>query len=305
MKLFKRSPPAAALPDGYLTYFTSAQARDFRRLVGNSFALVGRDVTVHTDHVEDRSGTKFGLWNIGALCAGVDTREWPGLVDDHVRRVTTPPTELGNLSDEEFETGLCLRMVEVSALPNLELLGYVRPVAPGLVEVLSVDLPDAVATPLGDELLARGPLSKLLVLGRANLRHLLESDAIAAADVEANGGRFTSVTGDSFFTASLALILPEALAHFSGEDDFGRGVLVAVPHRHQLLYRLVDGPDAALALEAMFSIARPAYYEESGPLSPHVYWVRNHRWSQATSIERGRARVQTTAQLARALEPFE
>jgi len=306
MKLFKRSRPlpAAPLSDEYLTYFTSTQARDFRRLVGNSFAVVGRDVTVHTDHVQDRSGTKFGLWNIGALCAGVDARDWPGLIDDHVRRVTTPAMELENLTAEEFETGLCLRIADEAAVPNLDDLGYAREVAPGLIEVLSVDLPDSVATPSGDELLARGSLTELLELGRANLRALLESDVIDGEAVDAGRGTFTSITGDSFFTASLALILPETLQQFTHEEDFGRGVLVALPHRHQLLYRTIDGPDVGLALDVMFAIARPAYYEASGPLSPHVYWVRKHRWTQVTSIERGRPRILMRGKLGEALEPF-
>jgi hypothetical protein len=303
MKLFKRSRPLAAanLSDEYLTYFTSTQARDFRRLVGNSFAVVGRDVTVYTDHVQDRSGTKFGLWNIGALCAGVDPHDWPGLIDDHVQRVTTPTMELDNLSAEEFETGLYLRIADLAAVPNLDLLGYAREVAPGLLEVLSVDLRDSVATPSGDELLARGPLSDLLELGRANLRALLESDAVVTETVEDNGGRFTSITGDSFFTASLALILPDTLLRF---DELGRGVIVAVPHRHQLLYRAMDGPDVEFALNAMFSIARHACYLESGSLSPHVYWVRGHRWTQVTSIQRGKPRVHMHGKLGKALEPF-
>jgi hypothetical protein len=304
MKLFKRSPHAASTTDEYLTYFTSTQARDFRRLVGTSFAVVGRDVTVYTDHVEDRSGTTFGLWNIGALCAGADRRDWPDLIDEHVRAVTTPPMELENLSSDAFETGLYLRVADVSTVPNLDQLGYAREIAPGLLEVLSVDLPDSVATPSGEELQGWGPLSKLLALGRGNLRALLESGSVAAETGEGRG-RFTSVTGDSFFTASLALILPEVLAQFTGEDDFGRGVLVAIPHRHQLLYRLIDGPDAGLGLDRMFAIARPGYYDGSGPLSPHVYRVHHNRWTQVTSIERGRPRVHMADKLGEALEPFE
>jgi hypothetical protein len=50
MKMFKRSPPPR-LTDEYLTYFTAAEAHDFRRIVGNSFAAAGRDVAVHVDHV--------------------------------------------------------------------------------------------------------------------------------------------------------------------------------------------------------------------------------------------------------------
>jgi hypothetical protein len=304
MKMFKRSPPPR-LTDEYLTYFTAAQARDFRRIVGNSFAAVGRDVAVHVDHVEDRSGTTFGLWNIGALCAGVDMREWPDLIDDHVRRVTTPTEDVAVLSHDEFAAGLHLRIADVAALPNLDLLGYAREVAPGLLEVLSVDLPDSVATPAGDELLAHGSIEDLVVIGRSNLRALLDSDTVSAETADKAGGGFTTVTGDSFFTASLALLTSETMERFTADDDFGRGALVAVPFRHQLLYRVVDGPDAGYALDRMFSIARHSFFEEPGPLSPHVYWVRNNRWIQVTSLEGGKPRVHVHGKLAEAFDTYE
>ena len=223
-----------------------------------------------------------------------------------MRRVTTPPRDLSDLSSEEFDAALYLRIVEAAAVPDLELVAYAREVGPGLLEVLSIDLPDSVATPPADELLARGPLEDLLVRGRENLRSLFEADGITGETVGAHGGgRFTAVTGDSFFTASLALLLPETIERYSGESDFGRGILVAVPFRHQLLYRVIDDPDAALALGRMFHVATRGFYEEAGPLTPHVYWVRNHRWVQVTSMEGGKPRVHLHGKLADAINVSE
>jgi hypothetical protein len=305
MRLFRRTEThGGAGADEYLTYFTREQAHDFRRLVSDSFALVGRDVSVFTDHVEDRTGTTFGLWNIGALCAGHDARDWPVLIDDHIRRVTTPTQHLDELSAEEFVSGLYLRIVDETTLPNVEELALKRELAPRLIEVVSVDLPDSVATPPADELLAHGPLDELVERGRRNLLALLASGEIQSEIVGARrGGRYVTVTGEPYFTASLALVLSEAIEHFSGETDVGRGVLVAVPFRHQLLYRVADGPDADRAIDEMFRVARLAYHDEPGPISPHVYWVRNHRWVQVTSVEGGKPKVHRTADLVQALAP--
>lgn len=304
MRVFKRSDTRGRA-DEYLTYFTREQAHDFRRLVSDSFAHVGRDVSVYTDHVEDRTGTTFGLWNIGALCAGADVRQWPVLIEDHIRRVTTPTQDLDDLSAEQFAAGLYLRIVDATTLPDPDDLALKRELAPGLLEVLSVDLPDSVATPPAEELLTHGPLDDLVERGRANLRALLASPEITREIVGARtGGRYVAVTGEPYFTASLALVLSEAVAHFSGESDAGRGVLVAVPFRHQLLYRVIDAPDAGRALDEMFRSARLAYYDEPGPISPHVYWVRNHRWIQATSVEGGKPKVHRTGDLADALVPL-
>jgi hypothetical protein len=290
MRLLNRSAPRQV--DEHLTYFTTTEANEFRRLVGRSFSGAGRDVAVYPDHVEDRSGTIFRLWNIGVLCRGVNPSDWPDLIEDHVRLVTTPARDLADLSPDEFESGLFLRLVETAAVRDPDSAGYARAVAPGLLEVLSVDLPDSVATPSHEELAARGTLGDLLASGRDNLRALLTDDGVRAETVgDGARGRFTEVTGDSVFTASLALLLPETVERFTGEDDWGRGILVAVPFRHQLLYRTVDTADAAPALEHMMQTALRGFYAEAASLSPDVFWVRNRTWVQVTSCDRGKPRV--------------
>jgi hypothetical protein len=291
MRLFSRRTPPRQV-DEHLTYFTTAEADTFRELVRASFADVGRDVEVYTDHVDDRTGTTFSLWNIGALCAGRELHDWADLIDDHVRSVTTPTRVLEDLTPDELEARLYVQLVDAASVADPDLVGYAREVAPRLLEVISVDLPDAVVTPPEEDLKARGSLVGLLQRGRANLRSLLAADDVRAATVaRESGGRFTTVTGVPFFTASLALILPETIERFSRERDEGRGVLVAVPFRHQLLYRVIDGPDAAVALDTMFELARHRFMTNAGPVSPEVYWVRNHRWVPVTSMDGHRPRV--------------
>jgi hypothetical protein len=290
MRLLSRTPPRRA--DADLTYFSVSEANDFRRLVERSFAAAGREVTVYADRVEDRGGTSFRLWNIGALCVGTSPSEWPALVDDHVRLVTTPSRELADLSREEVEAGLYLRLVERVSVRDPDSLGYVRVVAPGLLEVLSVDLPDSVAMPTREELAEWGTIGNLLERGRENLNALLRDPGLVAETVgEGERGRFTAITGSSVFTASLALQLPETVEHFTDENDWGRGFLVAVPSRHQLLWRPIDRADASVALDRMIDAALRGFAAGAGPLSPDVYWVRNRTWVQGTSYASGKARV--------------
>jgi hypothetical protein len=290
MRLLRRTQPQ--LFDDHLTYFTAAEANDFRRLVERSFAGVGRDVSVYPDHIEDRDGTTLGLWNIGMLCAGAERGDWPELIADHARLVTAPPRELAEVTQEEFEAGLCLRLVETASVADPDDLAYARVVAPGLLEVLSVDLPDSVVTPTREELATRGTLRDLIPRGRDNLRALLTSEDCRCEIVdEGSQRRYAVVTGDSFFTASLALVLPDAMRHLAGEVNGGLGTLVAVPGRHQLLFRPVDAPDAEFALRRMFEVARLAWYDAVAPLSPNVFWVRSRGWVPVTSFEGGRPRV--------------
>ena len=290
MRLLSRTPPRQA--DADLTYFSVAEANDFRRLVERSFAAAGREVTVYPDRVEDRSGTSFRLWNIGALCVGTSPSDWPALVDDHVRLVTTPSRELADLSQDEVESGLFLRLVETVSVRDPDSLGYARVVAPGLLEVLSVDLPDSVAMPTREELAEWGTIGNLLERGRENLNALLHDPSLVAETVgEGERGRFTAITGGSVFTASLALQLPETVEHFTHENDWGRGFLVAVPSRHQLLWRPIDRADASVALDRMIEAALRGFAAGAGPLSPDVYWVRNRTWVKGTSYASGKERV--------------
>lgn len=300
MRILKRTG-RTPLYDEHLTYLTLLEAREFRRLVASAFAKVGHDVTIHVDRVEDRGGTAFGLWNIAALCRGVDRSEWEDLVDRHVESVTTPARALSDLTRDEVEAGLYLRLVAEDSVAEPEQLGYARPVAAGLLEVLAVDLPESVATLSKADVDPLGSLAELLERGRANLRGLLAGDVALGAVADARGS-FTAVTDRSFFTASLALVLPEAVERISGEIDQGRGILVAVPDRHQLLYRVIDAPSAASALREMFDTARWAFHQGSGPLSPNVYWVRSRRWAQVTSVDGGKPRVWLRGEFAGAIK---
>jgi hypothetical protein len=290
MRLPKRRTEPEA--DGYLTYFTADEATELRRLVALSFASAGRDVDVYPDRIEDSGGTTIGLWNIGALCARADRHDWPALIDEHVRLVTAPPRHIADLSPEELEAGLCLRLVDTASVADPDGLGHSRIVAPGLREVLSVDMGDAMVTPSRDELEGREAIGWLLARARANLRAVLADGDLRAESVGADpDGLFTAVTGRSRLTASLALLLPETVEHFTGGDDWGRGVLVAVPFRHQLMYRPIDGPEAELALQHMLRAAQDSFHVGAGPLCPDVFWVRNSIWVQVSSSADGKPRL--------------
>jgi len=299
MRILKRRTNHAPLHDEYLSYLTVAEAREFRRVVEASFARAGHDVTVHVDHVEDRRGTTFGLWNIAAFCRGADPSEWAGLIDEHVQRVTTPPVGLGELAPEEAEAALYLRLVEAGSVADAGRLAYARPVAPGLLEVLAVDLPDSVEPLPREALPALGTLHDLLERGRENLRALLSGEDVTAQTITGPAGPLTLVTSPSYFTASLALVLPDTVERFTGEVDRGDGVLVAVPDRHELLYLVIDDVRAADALEEMFGMSRWAFEQASGPLSPNVFWVHARSWEQVTTLDGGKPAVSLREELER------
>lgn len=277
-----------------------AQAQRLRELVRVAWARVGREVTVGSDHVVDADGGVFGLWNLAALVAGAPQRKWPRLVDDHIERLSSPQPSVEGLSEGQLRDQLVLRLAEDASLPPAWF-----PTAPTLAgelrQVLVLDFPDTVMMPNESELAARGDLEEWRAVGRANLWHMMRTEPrdheVLGGD---GGGSFDVLMGESVYTASMALFLPELLS-FVGKADLGRGVLVALPFRHQVAFRVIDGPEAALGLKDLFGFAMAGYDEGAGPLSPHVFWVRDGRWEQVTSRDEDSIRIDVGPELADAL----
>ena len=280
------------------------QAARLRSLTRTAFAEAGREVTVYADHVEDDAGARFGLWNLAALCREHPTVEWPQLVHDHVRRlVASPGPSLEDMSDGELRASTYLRLVEAGGVPDRSWHPTARRLGDDLLVVLSVDLPETVSTPPERDWEARGGLDGWREIGAANLRALLVSDDVVHERVGHGGagGDFDVVVGDPFFTGSLPLLMGEVVQRFTPGVDLSRGVLVVVPFRHQFAWRVVDGPDAAVALDHLFRFALLASADAPGPLSPHVFWVRHGEWRQVTRLVDDQPQVIVEADLAAAL----
>lgn len=117
-----------------------------------------------------------------------------------------------------------------------------------------------------------------------NLRRLagdidLHHDQVEPAD-DPDGG-FAVLVGESGLVASTTLVLDDVLDRVE-ERDLGRGVLVGVPYRHQVVLRVVDGPGASRSIGHMADYVRSTHSVAPGPLSPLVHWVRDGSWRPVT-----------------------
>ncbi len=301
MGIFHRSKPASP-PDDHLP-LTVDQAARLRELVRTMLAETGLEVVVHADHMEDDSGRRLGLWNLAALCNEAPEREWRDLVGRHVAALTDPE-DLDDLDEEVLTTGVHLRLVERAGFPDPTWHPRSVPVGADLLAVLSIDLPDTVSTPREDYWDGRGGLDRWWATGRANLLAVALSDDIEHQRLsqEDGTGAFDVVLGDSFFTASTALVVDHLVRRFDPEADASRGVLVGAPFRHQVAWRVLDGtPDSAAALNNLFRFAMLGFSDAPGPLSPNLFWVRGDEWRQVTRIEDDQAHVDVDDELAAAL----
>jgi hypothetical protein len=298
---FKRSRPDPT-PDGDLP-LTVEQAGRLRTLVRTAFAEVGVEVVVHPDHVVDDQGRQFGLWNLAALCNDTAERQWPSMVRAHVSRLGEPES-VEAMSDADLEQAVVLRLVESAGLPDPAWHPSALRLGDDLTSLLSVDLPHTVSTPQEAFWTGRGGLERWWGIGRANLLSLLISDELEHQRISPSDGRgaFDVVIGESFFTASTALLSEHLLRRFAPEADASRGMLVVVPFRHQVAFRVLDGTeDGVLALNNLVRFAMLGFREAPGPLSPNVFWVRDGRWRQVSWIVDGQPRVEIDEDLAAAL----
>lgn len=256
---------------------------------------------MHSDHVVDAEGGIFGLWNLAVLVADAPARRWPKLVGEHVSRCATPAPSVEELPEAQLRAQLVLRILEDASLPDASWFPSAPTLAGDLRQVLVLDFPDKVIMPSESELAARGDLDEWRAVGRGNLWQLMRTEPREHELLgERDGGQIHALIGDSVYTASMAMFLSELMSMVD-QADSGRGVLVALPFRHQVAFRVIDGPESVPALQNLFVFAMAGYDEGARPLSPHVFWVKDGQWEQVTRRDADGAQIVVSAELAAAL----
>jgi hypothetical protein len=265
-------------------------------LVREAFAERGHECVIDGAQLVDADGSSYRLWNVAASCHGLPDEEWPSVVDHHVRIVLSA-APMRELSTEVVLEHLRLRLVDLDSVPFVETLPHVHAVAPGLVEVITLDLPETVLTPTEEDLRRHGSVRHVVDRARDNLRSVLSSP-LSVSQVRADdGSSFTLARGDSFYVASLALLLPELIAAVDPDADLRRGVFLAVPHRHHLAFRPVSGLSSLMAVRHLAKYARHSFESAAGPVSPHVYWLRDGVWQQMTRADDRAISIHVSAEL--------
>ncbi|ANW17551.1 hypothetical protein [Streptomyces clavuligerus] len=285
MGLFRRRPKRDgqdAPRDPEFPYLSADEGARFRSLVREAFAEQGLEVTVYADVVADSAGRRFGLTNLATLLHHDDrgSRCWPELVRHHVGtvlRTMAEPSALDTLSVEQIRSQLYPRVVGEDGFDPGK-FGYARPVAPGLHEILALDLPESVMMLTDDALQPLGDLRYLREQALYNLRGLpIEGHETVRGD---GGTRFDVVLGESFYTASRVLTLGSVVRETTGAELTPDGALVAVPFRHQLAFHAIRDATVVPALNAMAAFAAAGYTDAPGAISPCVYWWREGRMTR-------------------------
>jgi hypothetical protein len=273
--------------DPDLPFLTVAEADRVRFLARQAFAESGREVAVHGGHVRDDHGDEFGLWNVAAACHSDPRGEpaWALIVAEHVRKLVAhvDHRDLTGLTPGEAQSRTYAKLFRADDFPSREGFSYLRDPVPGLVEGLVVDFPDAVSWLRDSEVERFGGLARLREAGLANLRALpVEQRRHMAAP---DGATFEVLLGESVYTASRVLVMPDLLAQLLGPVDARHGVLAAIAARNQVAIHVISGRSAVPSLRLMARFALTGFADGTGPLSPDVFWWRDGTWTQITTAE--------------------
>jgi hypothetical protein len=221
----------------------------------------------------------LGLQNLAQICRARPREAWADAVRHHfdvafdVKDGATAE-ELAkdwSLAREKVK----LRLYLEESLPSVPLVTW--HVAEGLVAVLTFDLPETVISvraadretwDVDDEELYETALENVRREGLLTSNKVDVGDAASVVVLEG---------GDTFFGASHALFLEDYLmneslvgtAGFQGEH----GAVIAIPHRHVVIYHPIDDLGVVAAIKSMLVSAANMYAEGPGSISPELYWL--------------------------------
>jgi hypothetical protein len=285
MAFFKRSKRSSGPADGALTFMSESDAAEFRTIVEEVFAVLGLPVSVHEDHAIDAQGRQFGFWNIASQCATSEKSEWRSLIEEHLCRVLESmeaPSPFESLENDEAHYRTYARLYEESFVPDLAKYPH-REFAPGIVEMLALDLPDTVAVFDHDNARSFSGYESLRRSGIANLNDL----AVEALEtLDAGGGATVHVLlGDSVYTGSRALLLPSLASELTHDTPTAHGWLMSIPNRQQVAWHVIKDAGVLHAVQAMARFTALGYADAPGPVSPHVYWWNGSAYEQLTRLD--------------------
>lgn len=256
-------------PEDYRAFLAAVEGEMRRRSLPCEFA----DGTVRVSP-PDGEAADYGLLNLAQTCHAAGRGEWAATIREHFDnafRSSRDSAELDARSDTlaNVRGYLKVRLYHTDYLAQMGGAGLVHRVpAEGLIETLVYDLPGSVRTVPPDHPKKWGVgEEELFRIGLENVK-AEPPPAKQTFDV-GKGARIQALVGDSFFTASHVLFLE---AHLGEASRFG--AVVAVPHRHAVLYHPIEDMRLMQVVNSMIPIAFGMYQEGPGSLSPGLYWWR-------------------------------
>jgi hypothetical protein len=294
MGIFRRHPagrrdsPAEDGKDDHLPFLSRTQADRIRALFRQAMAERGRETTIFGGHIQGDGPSYFGLWNVAVACREDPRgeRAWPQIIARHADIVaaaasTSIDDQLAGSTAEQLVGRVYAHIAPASVLGGSRPLPrYTREITPGLVEMLVLDQPKAVAF-LGDTHIDRlGGVAAARGTGLASIRALPPVSVRHAGDPAA--GHCQYILENSLYTADRVLALPHMLTQLTGGAAAPYGVLVCVPIRQMVMFHVVRDDTWLPSLRMMADLGYSRFGAGRHRISPDVFWCQEGSWQQLT-----------------------
>jgi hypothetical protein len=219
----------------------------------------------------------LGLVNLAQVCHRTPLHTWPAIVGQHMARsldlAREPDDSVSQIASDFDQARQRLKVRLYPADVGDDVFLTLREPMDGVRAVLVYDLPETIHSVQQEHVaLWQRPLDELFAIALANVkagdpvdRKSFPIDETAA---------LTLLSGGSYFTASHALFLEDYLTPAPE-----LGAIVAVPHRHALIYHPIVDQGTLVALSAMIPMARGMCRDGPGSISPHLFWWRDGRFT--------------------------
>jgi hypothetical protein len=258
-------------PEDYRSFLVAVDAELRRRELPFDFG----DGTVRVGPSGGETAD-YGLLNLAQTCHATAPAEWPSTIREHFDNAFRSSRDSEELDAkagtlDAVRRFLKVRLYHTDYREQMGGTGLVHRVpAEGLIETLVYDLPGSVRTVPPDHVRKWGVAEdELFRIGLANVKSEQPAPVVQKFGV-GKGAEIRALVGDSFFTASHALFLEDHL-----EPRSGFGAVVAVPHRHAVLFHPIADMRVIGAVNSMIPIAFGMYQEGPGSLSSGLYWWRS------------------------------
>lgn len=284
-------------PHPVLTPLTTNQAERLVQLseeavARRGFAMrydgAGMLVPVGSDGASVPGGPTAGLMNLALTVANLPRQQWRSAVAAHFDQMTSlhepPPVP------DDLEKELYLRLVCADTI-DPEMSKGTPEFVPGVLAVPATYVGRAVAMHFDINSLGVSR-EEATRLGLANLRSRRDEVETVSFD----GAELALLTG-SMFTASRALVFDTVLRESLQVENPPFGCLVAMPARDLLYVHVLRDRTMLKALQFLITTAADQFSTRPGAVSPHVYYVADHKWHQVTDYATGDFHLNAIPQL--------
>ncbi len=228
------------------------------------------DASITPSVVRLRNGRSLSLLQLAQHCSSLPSLEWNSLIAGHLRTMTA---YLDQISEPLSMFDLRIRLVP-DTLADAETLHQLggRPFVDGVIEVLAIDVDDAVRCVPTSEIAANGwDVDEAWVSARLQTELLEVPDEIHIVDI--GSADLIHVFGERPFTASTVGVIDDLIAEYAQIGDLG--AIVSMPLRHSVLVHPIDNASAQCGIAGMIPIAHQLFKQGPGSVSPHLYWWRD------------------------------